>query len=329
MNRFTNLVVAASRQFEDHLNPSDRFPFSYARSTDHLTGATDAIMQRPETDPLVIHTQTASEYWHRRGSLVHTDTSGNDLEQPENVRVYHWSSSQHWADPIDRPPARGPVLNLQNVVATSALFRATLVLMDRWASGLGAPPPSRVPRRADGTLLTMAEWRAAFPAIPGVAQPQAPNELPLVEYGPDFDSGREIVEPPVVLSDKTYAVLVPAPDADGNDAAGLRAPMVGAPLATYTGWNLRARGHGAGALHDFSGSTIPFPETEEERALTGDPRRSILARYGDAAGYVAAIRSVAEQLVAAGFLLEEDVARAVATAGDWGRPRHDTRLPAG
>lgn len=327
MNRFTNLVVAASRQFEDQLNPSDRFPFGYARSTDHLTGATDAIMKRPETDPLVIHTQSASEYWHRRGSLVHTDTRGTDLAQPDNVRVYFWSSSQHWADPIDRPPTRGPVQNLQNVVATSALFRAKLVLLDRWASGLGAPPPSRVPRREDGTLVTMAEYRARFPAIPGVALPVAPNELRLVDYGPHFDEGREIAEPPVVHTDKEYAVLVPAPDATGNDIAGVRAPMVEAPLATYTGWNLRARGHGAGALHEFSGSTIPLPESAEERAMTGDPRPSILERYGDAEGYVAAIRAAAERLVAESFLLEEDIERAVATARDWGRPRHDTRLP--
>ena len=35
MNRFSNLVVAASRQYEDWLNPADRFPFSYAVSEDH------------------------------------------------------------------------------------------------------------------------------------------------------------------------------------------------------------------------------------------------------------------------------------------------------
>ena len=31
---------------------------SYAWSTDHLTGKQDAILKRPETDPLVFHTQT-------------------------------------------------------------------------------------------------------------------------------------------------------------------------------------------------------------------------------------------------------------------------------
>ena len=94
-HRFANVVVPAGQQYEDHDNAADCFPFSYAACRDHLTGRTDAICKRPETDPLVFHTQTATEYWQRRGSLVHTDTEGNDLEQPDNVRVYFWSSAPH------------------------------------------------------------------------------------------------------------------------------------------------------------------------------------------------------------------------------------------
>ena len=102
--------------------------------------------------------------------------------------------------------------------------------------------------------------------------------------------------------------------------------LVEAPLATYTGWNLRARGFGHGAMHEFTGSTIALPETEAERAITGDPRRSIEERYGNAAGYVAAIRAAAEKLVAARLMIAEDVARCVAAAADWSRPRHDVGL---
>ena len=43
-------------------------------------------------------------------------------------------------------------------------------------------------------------------------------------------------------------------------------------------------------------------------------------------GYVAAIRQAAEALVADGLMLREDVSRAVADAGEWGRPRHLVRL---
>jgi hypothetical protein len=327
MNRFANLVVAASRQYEDQLNPSDRFPFSYASSRDHLTGTTDAILTRPDTDPLVIHTQSASEYWNRRGSLVHTDTQGHDLAQPASVRIYAWTSSQHWSDPLPKGPIAGPHLYAQNVVATSAFFRAMLVLLDDWVSNGIEPPESRVPRRADGTLVNPAEWRAGFPAIPGVALPQGPNTLCLVDHGSEFRTGGAIAEPPIVSPDKPYAVLVPAVDETGNDRAGLLAPMVQAPLATYTGWNIRARGHGHGMLHDFSGSTIPLPDTADERIATGDPRLSIEERYTDQAGYTAAIRRAADRLAAERFLLEEDIDRAATASARWYAPRHNVALP--
>ncbi|HVY52574.1 MAG TPA: alpha/beta hydrolase domain-containing protein, partial [Devosia sp.] len=165
-HRFANVIVAAGQDYEDHENPADRFPFSYAMSTDHITGRRDAICKRPETDPLILHTQTATEYWQRRGSLVHTDTQGNDLPQPENVRVYLWSSSQHFADPLLKKPTRGVCQNVINVVWTSMLFRAMLDAMDAWASKGTPPPDSRIPRRSDGTLVTGEEWHTTFPAIP-------------------------------------------------------------------------------------------------------------------------------------------------------------------
>ena len=123
-----------------------------------------------------------------------------------------------------------------------------------------------------------------------------------------------------------YAVLVPPSMPTATTRAGVRAPMVEAPLATYTGWNVRARDFGQGALHEFTGSTMPLPDTPEERAATGDPRRSILERYPDSAAYAAAIRRAAERLVEQRLMLAEDVERAVAAAQGWDRPRHDVRL---
>jgi hypothetical protein len=149
--------------------------------------------------------------------------------------------------------------------------------------------------------------------------------VPLLDYGPEAE--RWILkEPPDVVPGEGYTVLVPAVDEDGNDIAGVRAPMVQAPLGTYCGWNLRARGFGHGAMHEFSGSYLPMPETPEERRMTGDPRRSILERYPTAEVYVAAITAAARQLVEEGLILEEDVERAAAAAADWGRPRHDIKL---
>jgi len=324
-HRFANVVTPAGQQYEDHYNAADRFPFAYASSRDHCTGKTDAILKRPQTDPLVLHTQTATEYWQRRGSLVHTDTAGNDLAQPETVRVYLWASSQHFADPLSKVPTRGVCQHLANVVRTSMLFRAMLDALDAWASYGKAPPDSRIPRRSDGTLVTMDEWQRQFPRIPGVATPSSPNELPRLEFGQAFADGL-LEEPPTVLPGAGYAVLVPAVDADGNDVGGVRAPMVAAPLATYTGWNLRARHFGNGAMHEFSGSTIPLPASPEERTATGDPRPAILERYADSEAYTVAIRAAAERLVGERLMLAEDVERAVAAARDWDKLRHDVRL---
>jgi len=324
-HRFASPIVSGGQQYEDHFNIADSFPFSYAWSTDHLTGKRDAILKRPETDPLVIHTQTATEYWVRRGSLVHTDTQGNDLPQPDTVRVYCWASSQHFADPQPKPPARGIGQNFSNIVSTSMLFRAALDAMDRWATDGTPPPPSRIPTRAAGTLVSIDEWHRQFPAIPGVATPRSPNPLPLLDFGADAERGI-LREPPDIVPGKQYTVGVPAVDGDGNDIPGVRAPMVAAPLGTYTGWNPRARGHGHGAQLRFEGSYIPFPESPAEREATGDPRRSILERYPDKAAYVAAIAAAARELVAQGLMLEEDVERCAAAAADWARPRHDVSL---
>ena len=64
-HRFANADVSGGHKYEDHFNPADTFPFSYAETSDHLTGRRDAILKRPETDPLVIHTQTSTEYCQR------------------------------------------------------------------------------------------------------------------------------------------------------------------------------------------------------------------------------------------------------------------------
>ena len=326
-HRFANAVSPAGQEHEVHHNCADRFPFSYAVTTDHLTGKTDSILKRPASDPLIIHTQSATEYWQRRGSLVHTDTQGHDLEQPERVRVYAWGSSEHFADSGMSEPSRGPCQNLSNVVRTSLFFRSALDNLDLWATDDVAPPSSRYPRRSDGTLVDGNEWRHQFPPIPGVALPNGPAQLPLLDFGPDFEKGLLTLEPPLVLNPNGYPTLVPSVDSDGIDQGCLNAPMVLAPLATYTGWNLRARGQGQGAMHKFTGSTIPFAETPEEQLATADPRPSILERYPNSEAYLDAIRKAARQLVEERYMLEEDVERCLEWARDWDRLRHGIRLP--
>lgn len=152
------------------------------------------------------------------------------------------------------------------------------------------------------------EWRKSFPKIAGLALPREPYRLEYMDYGPDSDKGI-VSRPPRVI-----------------DRAGVLAPMVRVPLGTYAGWSPRVRPNSAGIMHQMYGSYIPLPETREEREATGDPRRSILERYGSKEGYMKAIEAAARALVAEGFMLEEDVERAVAESRDWSRPLRDVGL---
>jgi Alpha/beta hydrolase domain len=301
------------RQHEDHLFPSDQFPFAYHILTDPLTGKTDGILHHPETDPLVIHTQTASEYWQRRGSLVHTDPLGHDLRDHDRARVFFFASSQHHADP-NSGPLPGAYRGLSNPLNTTPLLRALLDALDAWATHGTPPPASRVPTRTDGTLASAAEVKARFPQIPGVIYPSEPDRLFVQEHGPEFERGMLAKEPPDEDKTKEYAVLVPQVDANGNDLAGVRTPHIEVPLATFTGWNLRLPGCAENDLASLNGSYLPFAKTADERRASGDPRLSLQERYRSRAHYVRAIAMAAQRLVEQRLLLEEDADRYVALA---------------
>jgi hypothetical protein len=301
------------RQHEEHLYPSDQFPFAYTLSTDPWNGQTDAILKRPQTDPLVLHTQTSSEYWQRRGSLVHTDAFGVDLPDHPQARLYLFASSQHFAAPQGQPQV-GPHQYLSNPLDTAPLLRALLDALDQWATHGTPPPASRVPRRADGTLVPAAVVQARFPCLPGVQCPGAANRLFLQRYSADVAQGIIAPEPPVVESTKEYAVLVPLVDVDGNDLPGLRTPHVTVPLATFTGWNFRPQGQSPNALCSIIGSYFPLALTTAQRQNTGDPRPAVAERYRSRFDYIGRIARVAHALVEARLLLEEDADRYVERA---------------
>ena len=300
------------RQHEDHLVASDQFPFAYGLTADPFSGRADALLKRPATDPLVIHSQTAAEYWQRRGSLVHTDPFGVDLPPHPRARVYFLASSQHFAPPGGKPE-RGAHRHLSNPLDTAPILRALLDALDAWCSQGTEPPPSRVPRRVDGTLVPANEYAEAFPRIAGVEPPRSPNRLHRLDFGAELDQGRFALEPPLQHPHDEYAVLVPRADADGNDSAGVRTPDVSVPVATYTGWNYRAAGS-TQALYSIVGSYLPFARDAAERESAGDPRASIAERYRSQADYVARVVVAAQRLLRTRLLLQEDLERYVARA---------------
>ncbi len=293
------------RQHSDHLYPSDQFPFAYHVINDPLTGSTDGILKRAETDPLVIHTQSSAEYWERRGSLVHTDSEGNDLPGNERARVYLFASAPHVPCP-DRSLVAEPQAFAKNRLNTSPLLRALLVALDAWASNETEPPPDNVPRTDEGTAVTAERARELFPCMKGARFPDSHNRLFIQDFGPGYERGLLIREPPVEDRQKEYAVLVPKTDADGLEIAGLRTPDVTVPVATSTGWNMRPPGRGGNDMSGVLGGRFPFAATEQERKDNGDPRPSIEARYRDHEVYIQRIREAVEDLVNRRLLLDDD-----------------------
>ena len=297
----------------EHLYPSDQFPFAYSKLTDPFTQKKDGILKRPKTDPLVIHTQTASEYWDRRGSLVHTDLQGNDLPENDKARVFLFASSQHFADPLQGKQdallaqITGSTRYPPNPLNTTPLLRALLDRLDQWVRDGTPPPPSQVPSVTDGTAVKAIDIEKHFPLIPGLNCSFAINRVYYQDHGDQFGQGILDKEPPIEHLDKEYPVYVSKVDRDGNEISGIRTPQVAVPLATYTGWNMRPTGYAENAPTGTTGSYFPFSLSKQTRLNNKDPRLSIQERFSSRDDYVIAVRKTATKLQKAGLLLQEDV----------------------
>jgi len=130
---------------------------------------------------------------------------------------------------------------------------------------------------------------------------------------PLFDQGILTTIPPLLVG-TPYPALVPKTDVDGNDIAGIRLPEVAVPLATYTGWGLRAFPPGANEGCDAAGQKIDFAATRAERLASGDPRLSIAERYPSHETYVRDVARIAQELHRERLLLDEDVWAYIAAA---------------
>lgn len=287
-------------QHEDRLYPENWFPFGNAVATDPFSGRRGSLLQGRKTDPLMIEVNTSTEYWQKGASLVHTDPEGEtDAALPPGCRVYMIAGTQHGGGP-GTDPSPGPCVNPRNPHSASPALRALLVALEAWVKDGIAPPDSRVPRIADGSLVDPGAVR--MPAVPGFAAPAGANAIAApVDW----------VDPPARVGN-FYSARVCAVDADGNEIAGIRLPSIAVPLGTYTGWNVyRAQ---PCELCDRDGSLIPFARTRGERETSGDPRPSLEERYGSHTAYVAKVKEAVAALVAARLLLPSDAASYIRAA---------------
>jgi hypothetical protein len=289
-------------------------PFTFAVTTDPISGIRDGILKRPATDPLVMQIDEELVFWQWKATLNVVDSLGNPVPVPDTVRLYFQNGFGHIAGSglLAPPDTAGICQNLRQS-GDAGTLRALTIAIDEWADKGIAPPRSNYPQKKD--LVTLAEYQAAFPTIPGAAPPSVMNELTVLNFGPFFDSegGVQTLLPPVL--GPRYTVLVPRPRRDGDGAAGIDTMFTRAPLGTNVGWNIRA-GFRAPDLCSLSGSFIPFAETRAERLASGDSRLSLEERYRDHRGFVKAVENAAKKLVRERFLLEEDAEKFIKAAED-------------
>lgn len=286
-------------QHADTVYPGSEFPFTYPVITDTLTGRTDGLLARclaAGNCPKIIKTDSEIEFYQQRASLVATDTQGNALAMPDNVRLFLISNLQHFALATDRSALTRTCMFPTNPLHAGPPARALLVALDQWITDGTLPPPSRYPSRDDGSLVPPIPEAVGFPRIPGVVYTGRMTQPTVI----NFD-----VVPPV--KGAAYPVFVPKTDADGRDIAGVHLPTLEAPVATHTGWNFRKAGFAEGELCDNNGSMFPFAATREERLSNGDPRLSLAERFPKEGDRAAAVLTAAKQLVQDRLLLEQDV----------------------
>ena len=289
------------------------------------------------TCPKIIETFGGSEVFALKmtTSWVGTDPK-NDIPLPSNVRRYYLPSSTHGGGGggFSENPSTNAVncpgnnwgrgtLRANPVPATELVSRLRVALRD-WLLHDIAPPPSRWPLlRGPNNERTLVEPTMAamgFPhGIPGIPDSIFEPEnfvFPIFDYdwGPDFDefnaTGTPTNVPPPIKS--VVKMLVPKVDTDGNELGGVPTVLRDAPLGTYLGWNITAgpgdptyngRPFHAGQVCNYVGGMVPFARTKAQRLANDDPRPSLEERYGDHAGYVAAVKKAADNAACQGYLL--------------------------
>src|SRR5579862_5867466 len=178
--------------------PEYQFPFTNLVIRDPVTGKTDGWLRRclaSNTCPKIFEVNSENEYWAKAVSVFQLDGSGKDLTDPPNVRTYLLSSLPHGA-------ANGPGICQQprNPLEPNPILRGLLVALDEWVSKEKSPPESRMPRRAEGTLVPpLPQAGMGFPNIPGVKYNGRNHTGDRYDFGPQVDQGILTILPPILL----------------------------------------------------------------------------------------------------------------------------------
>jgi hypothetical protein len=294
-------------------------PFTYAVTTDPISGIHDGIMKRPQTDPLVMQVDSESEFWQLHDSLNVVDGRGKRVAIPSNVRLYFVGNTAHGfvSGSFLFPTPGTSTLCAYPTPASGTnweTLRASLRNLDKWADEGIEPPESNYPSLSNRTLVALPQAAASFPIVPEVSFPTVYNTYQLLNFGPLFNSlgGILTIQPPLI--GPNYAILLPKTDKNGIQLAGVDQIESRVPLGTSTGWNIRTPAHRGPNLCSLTGSYFPFAITKAERVADGDPRPSLEELYGNHAGFVNAVMTAASQLVNERFLLDVDAKADISAA---------------
>jgi hypothetical protein len=289
--------------------PTDVFPFTDNPETDPKSGVTAGLLDRARAEhvvPKIFYVNTAYEYWSRGASLIHTTPDGkSDAEIPPEVRIYFIAGVAHIGGAFPPTPnAERSLLGQQadNPMRIEQLRHAFTAALDAWAHEGIAPPDSRYPRISLHTLVPVSSL--SMKTIHGVALPTFNYEVYRTDLGADWSRG-VTTEPPRI--DGVYPTLVPQINSDGIEIAGVHLPEIAAPLATYTGWNLRDPKIGfPDSRASFVGSYIPWAKAE------------VIDRYRNREEYLGHFTAEALEGVHDRFLLADDLPLIIGRAGaEW------------
>lgn len=282
---------------------------------------------KSKTCPKVFEHFGAAEVYALKLSLEWVGASADaDLPLGKDVRRYYVAGSPHGGgrggfrlaaeeQRFSCPGNHfGQATLMANPVPHREIRNVLSAAMRDWVLKGTTPPESRYPMLARGELVDPTREAMGFPrGVPGIPESIFKREnfvFPVFDY--DWGSGFDRVEAsgvPDQVPPKIRGVLpakVPRVDADGNEVGGVPTVLTMAPLGTYLGWNITADGIHAGQVCNYAGGYVPFARTRAEREASGDTRLSLEERYGDRAGYLAAVKAAADKALEQGYLLEAD-----------------------
>ncbi len=273
------------------------FPFAGATTTDSLTGNRDGLYRDRSNLPKVFITNTSWEYWRGDAALAHVSTDGlTDVQQSPNERLYLFAGTHHINAIVpltDQFALTGErVRYTMNTVSYTPLIRCALMNLVNWIEGNAAPPVSKVPRVATGSLVsrdTVIRKFAESGRFEHLPDPEVLTGLSTLQLGDQADQG--ICKFPAKQGQR-YPSMVCNVDDSLNESAGIRLPDVAVPLGVHTGWNPRGPDQGAPTqAATFVGLT------RFEKSLVGTYRKSDYQRKS---------RRVIDELIDRRFVLSED-----------------------